>query len=139
MHSSIPQFHPITNQMLPIWTLGLDSVKLGGFERVGGTKEPAAQREGPASASSPHSPWFRLCYTPRPCPDARYEHYDLRRYQSMHMQGGTIMAASPGCGVVSPYLQQWHRRRSCGPVLEESGHTCMIWRGWRILRGRARS
>jgi gluconate 2-dehydrogenase alpha chain len=36
-----------------------------------------------------------------------YEHYDVRRYQSTHVQGGTIMAATPDRGVVSPYLQHW--------------------------------
>lgn len=35
------------------------------------------------------------------------EHYDVRRYQSTHVQGGTIMAASPDRGVVNPYLQHW--------------------------------
>ena len=38
---------------------------------------------------------------------AGYEHYDVRRYQSTHVQGGTIMAASPERGVVNPYLQHW--------------------------------
>ena len=36
-----------------------------------------------------------------------YGHYDVRRYQSTHVQGGTIMAASPERGVVNPYLQHW--------------------------------
>lgn len=36
-----------------------------------------------------------------------YERYDVRRYQSTHVQGGTVMAASPDRGVVSPYLQHW--------------------------------
>jgi gluconate 2-dehydrogenase alpha chain len=36
-----------------------------------------------------------------------YDRYDVRRYQSTHVQGGTIMAASPEHGVVNPYLQHW--------------------------------
>jgi gluconate 2-dehydrogenase alpha chain len=31
----------------------------------------------------------------------------VRRYQSTHVQGGTVMAASPDRGVVNPYLQHW--------------------------------
>ncbi len=34
-------------------------------------------------------------------------HYDTRRYQSTHVQGGTIMGASPETSVVNPYLQHW--------------------------------
>lgn len=34
-------------------------------------------------------------------------HYDTRRYQSTHLQGGTIMGASPEKSVVNPYLQHW--------------------------------
>ncbi|MGH9678791.1 MAG: GMC family oxidoreductase, partial [Candidatus Acidiferrales bacterium] len=37
-----------------------------------------------------------------------YGHYDVRRYQSTHVQGGTIMAASPEHGVVNSYCQHWH-------------------------------
>ena len=33
--------------------------------------------------------------------------YDTRRYQSTHVQGGTIMGASPENSVVNPYLQHW--------------------------------
>ena len=33
--------------------------------------------------------------------------YDTTRYQSTHVQGGTIMGASPEHSVVSPYLQHW--------------------------------
>ena len=36
-----------------------------------------------------------------------YGHYDTRRYQSTHVQGGTIMAPTPDQGVVNPYLQHW--------------------------------
>ena len=33
--------------------------------------------------------------------------YDTTRYQSTHVQGGTIMGASPEQSVVSPHLQHW--------------------------------
>ncbi|HXY25121.1 MAG TPA: GMC family oxidoreductase [Candidatus Acidoferrum sp.] len=33
--------------------------------------------------------------------------YDTTRYQSTHVQGGTIMGASPDHSVVNPYLQHW--------------------------------
>jgi len=33
--------------------------------------------------------------------------YDATRYQSSHLQGGTIMGRSPKHSVVSPYLQHW--------------------------------
>ena len=33
--------------------------------------------------------------------------YDTTRYQTTHVQGGTIMGASPEHSVVSPYLQHW--------------------------------
>jgi len=36
-----------------------------------------------------------------------YGDYDVTRYQSTHVQGGTIMAPSPERGVVNPYLQHW--------------------------------
>jgi gluconate 2-dehydrogenase alpha chain len=36
-----------------------------------------------------------------------YGHYDATRYQSTHIQGGTIMATSPDRGVVNPHLQHW--------------------------------
>ena len=36
-----------------------------------------------------------------------YGQYDVTRYQSTHVQGGTIMAPSPDRGVVNPYLQTW--------------------------------
>jgi gluconate 2-dehydrogenase alpha chain len=35
------------------------------------------------------------------------EHYDARRYQSTHVQGGTIMGKSPDVSVVNPYGQHW--------------------------------
>jgi hypothetical protein len=31
----------------------------------------------------------------------------VTRYQSTHVQGGTIMAPTPDRGVANPYLQQW--------------------------------
>jgi gluconate 2-dehydrogenase alpha chain len=34
--------------------------------------------------------------------------YDSTRYQSTHVQGGTIMGSSPLDSVVNPYLQHWH-------------------------------
>ncbi|MGH9375379.1 MAG: GMC family oxidoreductase [Terriglobia bacterium] len=34
-------------------------------------------------------------------------HYDTRPYQSTHVQGGTIMGASPDNSVVNPYQQHW--------------------------------
>jgi gluconate 2-dehydrogenase alpha chain len=34
-------------------------------------------------------------------------HYDATRYQSTHVQGGTIMGNSPAHSVVNPYLQHW--------------------------------
>jgi gluconate 2-dehydrogenase alpha chain len=33
--------------------------------------------------------------------------YDTTRYQSTHVQGGTIMGGSPSHSVVNPYLQHW--------------------------------
>ena len=33
--------------------------------------------------------------------------YDTTRYQSTHVQGGTIMGSSPDQSVVNPYLQHW--------------------------------
>jgi gluconate 2-dehydrogenase alpha chain len=33
--------------------------------------------------------------------------YDTTRYQSTHVQGGTIMGDSPTHSVVNPYLQHW--------------------------------
>ena len=33
--------------------------------------------------------------------------YDATRYQSTHLQGGTIMGRSPDRSVVNPYLQHW--------------------------------
>lgn len=33
--------------------------------------------------------------------------YDSTRYQTTHVQGGTIMAGEPGRSVVNPYLQHW--------------------------------
>jgi gluconate 2-dehydrogenase alpha chain len=34
-------------------------------------------------------------------------HYDATRYQSTHVQGGTIMGSSPQDSVVNPFLQHW--------------------------------
>jgi gluconate 2-dehydrogenase alpha chain len=34
--------------------------------------------------------------------------YDTRRYQSTHIQGGTIMGSSPDRSVLNNYLQHWH-------------------------------
>jgi gluconate 2-dehydrogenase alpha chain len=36
-----------------------------------------------------------------------YRDYDVTRYQSTHVQGGTIMSTSPDRGTVSTYLQHW--------------------------------
>ena len=36
-----------------------------------------------------------------------YANYDVTRYQSTHVQGGTIMAASPDRGVVNLHQQHW--------------------------------
>jgi gluconate 2-dehydrogenase alpha chain len=36
-----------------------------------------------------------------------YGGYDVTRYQSTHVQGGTIMAPDPACGVANPSLQHW--------------------------------
>jgi gluconate 2-dehydrogenase alpha chain len=36
-----------------------------------------------------------------------YGDYDVVRYQSTHVQGGTIMAPSPDLGVVNTYQQHW--------------------------------
>ena len=36
-----------------------------------------------------------------------YENYDVTRYQSTHIQGGTIMAKTPDRGVVNTYQQHW--------------------------------
>jgi gluconate 2-dehydrogenase alpha chain len=41
----------------------------------------------------------------RPFPG--YGHYDVTRYQSTHVQGGTIMGPSPERSVVNPHLQHW--------------------------------
>jgi gluconate 2-dehydrogenase alpha chain len=40
-------------------------------------------------------------------PSRGLEHYDARRYQSTHVQGGTIMGTSPDVSVVNPYGQHW--------------------------------
>jgi gluconate 2-dehydrogenase alpha chain len=40
-------------------------------------------------------------------PAAPYGHYDTRRYQSTHVQGGTIMGKSPEHSVVNSYGQHW--------------------------------
>jgi gluconate 2-dehydrogenase alpha chain len=36
-----------------------------------------------------------------------FERYDARRYQSTHVQGGTIMGKSPETSVVNPWGQSW--------------------------------
>jgi gluconate 2-dehydrogenase alpha chain len=36
-----------------------------------------------------------------------YGEYDITRYQTTHIQGGTIMTASPDRGVVNLYQQHW--------------------------------
>ena len=41
-------------------------------------------------------------------PGAHYAHYDTRRYQSTHVQGGTIMGKSPEHSVVNTYGQHWN-------------------------------
>jgi gluconate 2-dehydrogenase alpha chain len=33
--------------------------------------------------------------------------YDATRYQTTHVQGGTIMGSSPERSVLNPYLQHW--------------------------------
>jgi gluconate 2-dehydrogenase alpha chain len=38
---------------------------------------------------------------------ATYKHYDTRRYQSTHVQGGTIMGPSSEHSVVNTYGQHW--------------------------------
>ena len=35
------------------------------------------------------------------------KNYDANRYQSTHIQGGTIMGSSPDHSVINPYLQHW--------------------------------
>jgi gluconate 2-dehydrogenase alpha chain len=40
-------------------------------------------------------------------PFSGYGDYDAVRYQSTHVQGGTIMAPSPDLGVVNTYQQHW--------------------------------
>ena len=40
-------------------------------------------------------------------PFSGYGRYDATRYQSTHVQGGTIMSASPEMGVLNPYSQHW--------------------------------
>lgn len=40
-------------------------------------------------------------------PNPPLGHYDTRRYQSTHVNGGTIMGASPDRSVVNTYLQHW--------------------------------
>ena len=40
-------------------------------------------------------------------PNAGYRDYDVTRYQSTHIQGGTMMAPSPDRGVVNPFQQHW--------------------------------
>jgi gluconate 2-dehydrogenase alpha chain len=40
-------------------------------------------------------------------PSPPLRHYDCTRYQTTHVQGGTIMGISPEHAVVNPYLQHW--------------------------------
>ncbi len=40
-------------------------------------------------------------------PSSGLRRYDATRYQSTHVQGGTIMGNSPAHSVVNPYLQHW--------------------------------
>jgi gluconate 2-dehydrogenase alpha chain len=40
-------------------------------------------------------------------PNGGYRDYEVTRYQSTHIQGGTIMADSPARGVVNPFQQHW--------------------------------
>jgi gluconate 2-dehydrogenase alpha chain len=40
-------------------------------------------------------------------PFAGLRNYDATRYQTTHVQGGTIMGSSPDRSVVNPYLQHW--------------------------------
>jgi gluconate 2-dehydrogenase alpha chain len=40
-------------------------------------------------------------------PSAVLRSYDTTRYQSTHLQGGTIMGSSPDRSVVNPFLQHW--------------------------------
>jgi gluconate 2-dehydrogenase alpha chain len=40
-------------------------------------------------------------------PPPRVGRYSTTRYQTTHVQGGTIMAGSPDRGVLNPYLQHW--------------------------------
>jgi gluconate 2-dehydrogenase alpha chain len=40
-------------------------------------------------------------------PHASFASYDATRYQSTHVQGGTIMSTSPDRGVVNTYQQHW--------------------------------
>jgi gluconate 2-dehydrogenase alpha chain len=40
-------------------------------------------------------------------PSASLRSYDTTRYQSTHLQGGTIMGPSPDRSVVNPFLQHW--------------------------------
>jgi gluconate 2-dehydrogenase alpha chain len=40
-------------------------------------------------------------------PSSGYGNYDVARYQSTHVQGGTMMAPSPDRGVVNTFSQHW--------------------------------
>jgi gluconate 2-dehydrogenase alpha chain len=40
-------------------------------------------------------------------PFSGLRHYDATRYQSTHVQGGTLMGSSPEHSVVNPYQQHW--------------------------------
>jgi gluconate 2-dehydrogenase alpha chain len=40
-------------------------------------------------------------------PFSGLQSYDATRYQSTHIQGGTIMGTTPERSVLNPYLQHW--------------------------------
>jgi gluconate 2-dehydrogenase alpha chain len=58
--------------------------------------------------------------------------YDTTRYQSTHLQGGTMMGSSPDRSVVNPYLQHWQFSNlfilggSCIPQNASSNPTATI-------------
>ena len=62
----------------------------------------------PRASNSP-ARWARRRLSRRPA----YGHYDTRRYQSTHVQGGTIMGKSPEHSVVNHLRASTGRRRIC--------------------------
>ena len=87
-------------------------------------------------------------------PSAPYGHYDPRRYQSTHVQGGTIMGKSPGRGVRGQHLHgralagaeplrcmaRVHVRHSTARQSHADGHRADVShrrRGGRALREKA--